>query len=136
LTSVSVLWLILINDHIPLTIVLYVDGWSVECSQLDPLLQFWQNSTNFDAFFHLSHTFTHEDEDNATYSDVVKEITWNQKWLDTVGFSDSDNFSPNGIIPPAITGLHNGDALQAWKENDIKWVVGDNTRPVLMNQVR
>ncbi|KAF2111199.1 hypothetical protein BDV96DRAFT_500153 [Lophiotrema nucula] len=107
--------------------------WSLECSQLDPLLQFWQNTSNLNAFYHISHTFSHEDEDNATYSDVVKEITWNQNWLDLVGISDATNFSPNGIIPPAITGLHNGDALQAWIENDIKWVVGDKTRPVLTN---
>lgn len=109
--------------------------WSLECSQLDPLLQFWQNDTNFNAFYHISHTFTHEDEDNATYSDVTKEISWNVQWLQTVGFYDSDRFSPNGIIPPAITGLHNADALQAWADNGLKWVVGDNTRPVLMNPV-
>lgn len=109
--------------------------WSLECSQLDPLLVFWQNKTNLNSFFHLSHTFSHENENNATYSDIVKEITWNQKWLDLVGISAADNFSPKGIIPPAITGLHNGDALRAWSDNGIKWVTGDRTRPVLTNPV-
>lgn len=52
-----------------------------------------------------------------------------------MGISNATRWSPQGIIPPAITGLHNGDALQAWKENGIIYVVGDNTRPVLMNTV-
>jgi len=44
-------------------------------------------------------------------------------------------FSSNGIIPPAITGLHNGDAIRAWHDAGIRNVVGDNTRPSLMNSV-
>lgn len=44
-------------------------------------------------------------------------------------------FSPKGLIPPAITGLHNGDAIRAWHDAGIIYVVGDNTRPLLMNQV-
>lgn len=109
--------------------------WSLACVQLDPLEQFFGNKTNLNSFYHLSHTFTHEDENNATYSDVVKEITWNVDWLKQTGISAADGFSANGIIPPAITGLHNGDAIQAWLENGIKYVVGDNTRPGLMIQV-
>jgi hypothetical protein len=66
---------------------------------------------------------------------VNKEITWNQQWFKQTGFSASPNFSPNGIIPPAITGLHNGDALKQWFTNGIKHAVGDNTRPVLMDRV-
>ena len=93
------------------------------------------NATNRDSFAHVSHTFTHEGENNATYSDVVREITWNQKWADQIGLSAAKFWSPRGIIPPAITGLHNGDALRAWAENGIVNVVGDNTRPVLRNSV-
>jgi hypothetical protein len=51
-----------------------------------------------------------------------------------VGIADATRFS-EGLIPPAITGLHNGDALRAWLTAGVKYVVGDNTRPVLMNQV-
>jgi len=40
-----------------------------------------------------------------------------------------------GLIPPAITGLHNGDVIRAWMQNGIKYVVGDNSRPVLLNTV-
>jgi len=71
--------------------------------------------------------------DNATYSDANKEIVFNVAWMKQVGISDGAHFSPNGLIPPAITGLHNGDVIQAWLKNGIANVVGDNTRPVLMN---
>jgi len=110
--------------------------WTLKCSQLDPLEVYFANKTNMHSFFHVSHTFTHEDETNATYSDVVKEITWNQAWFKAIGFSDVAStayFSPNGLIPPGITGLHNGDAVRAWLENGITYVVGDNSRSVLMN---
>lgn len=78
---------------------------------------------------------THEDLTNATYSDTSKEISFNQAWLKQVGLDAAARFSPKGIIPPAITGLHNADALQAWKDNGIVNVVGDNTRPLLLNTV-
>jgi hypothetical protein len=103
---------------------------------LDPLLVYLANKTNMNSFFHVTHTFTHEDQTNATYADVVKEISWNQEWFKRQGFTDATsapNFSPNGLIPPGITGLHNGDAIRAWLENGITYAVGDNSRPVLMN---
>jgi len=88
---------------------------------------------------HISHTFSHEDQDNSTYFDVYREISWNQAWLQNVGIMAAGNagnkWSGTGIIPPAITGLHNGDALRAWADLGITHVVGDNTRPVLLNTV-
>jgi hypothetical protein len=107
--------------------------WSQACAMLDPLMQWWANSSNLNAFMHVSHTFTHEALNNATFSDTVKEITFNQAWMKQVGIYYAKYFSDSGLIPPAITGLHNGDAINAWMSNGIKNVVGDNTRPVLMN---
>lgn len=110
--------------------------WSLKCSNLDPLFAYFADKTNMHSFFHVSHTFTHEDETNATYADVVKEISWNQAWFKQIGLSDAENsayFSPNGLIPPGITGLHNGDAIRAWLENSITYTVGDNSRSILMN---
>jgi hypothetical protein len=72
---------------------------------------------------------------NATYSDTAKEITFNQAWLKQVGLDAALRWSGKGIIPPAITGLHNADTLRAWKDNGIVNVVGDNTRPLLLNTV-
>lgn len=111
-----------------------VYDWTTACTDLDPLKLWWTNPANQDKFAHISHTFTHEEENNATYSDVYKEISFNIAWLNQTGISSAKRFTANGIIPPAITGLHNGDALRAWHDNGITNCVGDNTRPVLVNQ--
>ncbi|KAH7372093.1 hypothetical protein BKA64DRAFT_767725 [Cadophora sp. MPI-SDFR-AT-0126] len=107
--------------------------FSEACVVLDPLQNWWATDENRDAFMHVSHTFTHESEDQATYFDVSKEITWNQAWLAQLRISWAFYFSGKGLIPPAITGLHNGDALRAWSDNGIVNAVGDNTRKVLLN---
>jgi hypothetical protein len=103
--------------------------WSLTCAQIDPVLSWFVS--NRDVFTHVSHTFTHEELNNATYHDAAIEIQFNQAWLSQVGIADSPGFSQYGLIPPAITGLHNGDAIKAWMDNGLKFVVGDNTRPVL-----
>lgn len=110
-------------------------NFSTECQNLDPLMVWFKTASNLNAFSHISHTYTHEDQNNATYADVYKEIYWNQQWLAAVGFTSAEKFSPAGIVPPAITGLHNGDALRAWSDRGIFHVVGDNTRPTLLNTV-
>jgi hypothetical protein len=105
------------------------------CTNADTLKTWFATASNRNAFYHLSHTFSHQGLNNATYFDVNQEITWNKAWLSQVGLSQNPSmFSPKGLIPPAITGLHNGDTLRAWQVNGIVNVVGDNTRPVLRNQ--
>jgi hypothetical protein len=64
---------------------------------------------------------------------VNNEIKWNQAWMKSIGISAATKFTSKGLIPPAITGLHNGDAIRAWMANGLTHCVGDNTRPVLMN---
>lgn len=108
--------------------------WSLACAEKDALALWFMTAANRDAFAHISHTFTHESLDNATYSDANKEIFFNVEWMKQIGIYNAKHFSPNGLIPPAITGMHNGDVIKAWLDNNIKNVVGDNTRPVLMNQ--
>ncbi|KGO69938.1 hypothetical protein PITC_046330 [Penicillium italicum] len=108
--------------------------WTATCTAMDELLAWWTTESNLNKFGHISHTFTHEEQDNATYSDIYKEISFNQAWLAAVGIDKATKFTSNGIIPPAITGLHNGDALRAWWENGITNCVGDNTRPALLNK--
>jgi hypothetical protein len=104
--------------------------WTLSCANKEPLAAWFMNPTQRDHFFHVSHTFSHENLNNATYSDTNKEIQFNQAWLKQVGISDG-KFSAHGLIPPAITGLHNGDAIKAWLDNGIKYVVGDGSRPLL-----
>ncbi|KAL4782045.1 hypothetical protein BJX76DRAFT_369411 [Aspergillus varians] len=105
--------------------------WTTTCTNADSLLVWFQDHLNDYAY--ISHTFTHLEQNNATFSDINKEISFNQAWLEQTGFSAANRFTSNGIIPPAITGLHNGDALRAWSENGITNCVGDNTRPALLN---
>ena len=109
--------------------------WSYQCASLDPLLNWFQKPANRDAFSHVSHTFTHLDLDNSTYSDTFKELSFNLAWMKEVGIANAAKFSKNGLVPPAITGMHNGDAIKAWMDNGVTAVVGDNTRPGLLNQV-
>ena len=110
-----------------------VYDWTTDCTTRDPLMTWWTTLSNQNLLGIISHTFTHEEQNNATYSDVYKEISFNQAWLKQNGFDQAQHFTGNGIIPPAITGLHNGDALQAWWDNGIRNCVGDNTRSVLLN---
>lgn len=111
-----------------------VYNWSAKCANRDDLLLWWTNETNRDNFGHISHTFTHLELNNATFSDASKEIAFNKAWLDGVGISSAKHFTSKGIIPPAITGLHNADALKAWWNEGIRNCVGDNTRSKLVNQ--
>ncbi|KAF3922954.1 hypothetical protein ABW20_dc0101875 [Dactylellina cionopaga] len=117
-------------------------NWPDKCIFYDPIAKiFSQNNTGgdningvSDVFAIVSHTFTHEGENPITYADAVKEIQFNQQFQSKSSFDKARRFSPNAIIPPAITGLHNADALKAWMENGVKYVVGDNTRAPLRNQ--
>ncbi|KAI4610608.1 hypothetical protein J4E83_008222 [Alternaria metachromatica] len=108
--------------------------WSLECAEIDELQNWFADEEQRDAFAHISHTFSHADLTNATYSDASKEISFNQAWLKQVGLDAAKRWSGKGIIPPAITGLHNADAIKGWMDNGIVNVVGDNTRPPLRNQ--
>jgi hypothetical protein len=100
--------------------------WSLSCAKLDPLASWIMTPSNRNAFAHVSHTFTHEGLNNATYSDASKEISFNVAWMQQVGLSAAPRFSRKGLVPPAITGMHNGDAIKAWLDNGITSVVGDN----------
>ncbi|KAL2818249.1 hypothetical protein BDW59DRAFT_181935 [Aspergillus cavernicola] len=106
--------------------------WNDDCMGSDDLLGWWQK--NYNEYAHISHTFTHLQENNITYFDATREITFNQAWLSQVGISSATQFTSDGIIPAAITGLHNGDALRAWSDCGITNCVGDNSRSVLRNQ--
>ncbi|KAG9251734.1 uncharacterized protein F5Z01DRAFT_264410 [Emericellopsis atlantica] len=106
-------------------------GWSKECADLDDFAAWWLNKANLNAFAHVSHTFSHLELNNATYHDATREIAFNQAWLAQMEIDQATRFSPKGLIPPAITGLHNADVLQAWADNGLVYAVGDNTRPVL-----
>ncbi|EEU43436.1 uncharacterized protein NECHADRAFT_45195, partial [Fusarium vanettenii 77-13-4] len=107
--------------------------WSQTCAQLDEFASWFLNTDNLNAFAHLSHTFTHLELNNATYKDAAREIDFNRAWMSQMGIDKAQRYSTNGLVPPAITGLHNADVIQAWLDNEILYVVGDNTRTPLKN---
>ncbi|KAH6685826.1 hypothetical protein F5X68DRAFT_269203 [Plectosphaerella plurivora] len=106
-------------------------GWTAQCAERDTFVQWFKTSANRDSFAHLSHTFTHLYLNNATFHDTDREIKYNQDWMKQMGIDQAAHFSPKGLVPPAITGMHNGDAIRAWMQNGLTSVTGDNTRPVL-----
>ncbi|EPS38101.1 hypothetical protein H072_8138 [Dactylellina haptotyla CBS 200.50] len=108
--------------------------YPLKCFKLDPLsVYLWSASKTSTAFSYVSHTFTHLSLNNATYNDTWREINWNLQYFKLSGLDQSSRMSLGGIIPPAITGMHNGDALSAMSVNGVWNAVGDNTRPVLRN---
>jgi hypothetical protein len=108
-------------------------GWSLTCAKRDAFAKWFLNKDNLNQFAHLSHTFTHLSLNNATYHDASREIYFNQAWMAQMGIDKATRFSAHGLIPPAITGLHNADVIKAWLDNGIYYVVGDNTRAPLRN---
>ncbi|KAI9900083.1 hypothetical protein N3K66_004345 [Trichothecium roseum] len=108
-------------------------GWTKPCAQLDEFASWFLDQDNLNAFAHVSHTFTHLELNNATYHDASREIHFNQDWIAQMGIDKARRWSPKGLIPPAITGLHNGDVIRAWMDNGLAYVVGDNTRTPLKN---
>lgn len=107
--------------------------WSPTCAFRDSFAKWFNTSSNLNAYMHMSHTFTHEELNNATYNDAKKEVQFNQAWMNQIGIDKATSFSAKGLIPPGITGLHNGDAIKAWMDSGLTSVVGDNSRPVLRN---
>ncbi|KAF3912741.1 hypothetical protein ABW20_dc0100351 [Dactylellina cionopaga] len=108
--------------------------YSLPCFKLDPLaVWLWTAVPARTAFSFVSHTFTHLSLNNATYNDTYREMNWNLQYFKLINLAANNILSLNGIIPPAITGMHNGDALRAMSDNGIWNAVGDNTRPVLRN---
>ncbi|KAG8163143.1 hypothetical protein KVR01_007621 [Diaporthe batatas] len=107
--------------------------WSLACAQRDTFARWFGTPDKLNAYMHMSHTFSHMELNNATYKDAKREIEFNQAWMKQNGIANATSFSAKGLIPPAITGTHNGDVIRAWMDAGLTSIVGDNTRPVLRN---
>ncbi|KAH8883162.1 hypothetical protein GQ53DRAFT_431806 [Thozetella sp. PMI_491] len=108
-------------------------SWTLQCAKLDTLATWFTTAAKRNAFAHLSHTYTHLNLNNATYSDAAKEIMFNRQWMAQLGIDQATRYSTKGLVPPNISGMHNGDVIKAWMDNNITYVVGDNTRSPLRN---
>jgi len=100
----------------------------------DDLFNFFaNNSTIQKEFFWSSHTFSHENLDNASRSDADNEIRLNIEIAKMMGLIDKEWWSGSAIITPQISGLHNKDALEVFEEYGIHSATGDLSRPALTN---
>jgi len=96
----------------------------------DPLYKFFKNPDNQDNFFFLTHTFSHEKLDYASYHDTDVEMKLNIKMSSQpyLGMYERPCYSQHSIVTPEISGLHNSDALRALTENKVIYAVGDTSR--------
>ena len=110
--------------------------WDSEALRNDPLYDFFaQNPDNQDDFFWLSHTFSHENLDYASKFDVENEVGLNIKMANKnyLDLYEKEWFSKNSIVCPEISGLHNGHCLEAFKEYNVIYGVGDTSRADITN---
>ncbi len=84
-------------------------------------------------FYWVTHTWDHADLTNATYEQTTWELTQNYPTAQQLGVWGGSDFSMNSMVNPAITGLFNGQVLEATYAQGIKYIVGDNSRPELRN---
>jgi len=82
---------------------------------------------NEDLFHWVSHTYDHENLDNATYAFTANEITQNNK-VAAKNNLNLTSFSKANLVTPDISGLSNPAALQAMYDNAVRNVVGDTSR--------
>ncbi|OUM60468.1 hypothetical protein PIROE2DRAFT_46235, partial [Piromyces sp. E2] len=104
----------------------------------DKLYTYFQNKANREEFYWSSHTFTHENLDNASRSDVDNEIRVNIEMAKRFGLVNEDGtsekwWSGGSIITPQISGLRNRDAIEIFNQYGIHSGTGDLSRPTLCN---
>ncbi|KAL6611459.1 hypothetical protein U3516DRAFT_551422 [Neocallimastix sp. 'constans'] len=100
----------------------------------DPLFAYFRNNRSKQKeFFWSSHTFTHENLDNASRSDVDNEIRVNIEMAKKLRLHDKKWWSGHSIITPQISGLHNKDALEVFKKYGINSAIGDLSRHAIIN---
>lgn len=78
-------------------------------------------------FYWLSHTYTHQDLDEISYKEADKELKQNIEVSKKLMAGAEMQYSPSSMVTPHISGLFNGNAIRAIKDNGIKYVVGDNS---------
>jgi len=118
-----------------------VNRWTVanftlptkEFLRADELFAYFEKEENNKDFFWSSHTFTHENLDQASTSDADNEIRVNIEMAKLLGVYDKSNYSSKSIITPQISGLRNVDAINVFKKYGIESGTGDLSRPGLCN---
>jgi len=112
----------------------YTLSYDKEFLEYDTLFEYFDKEENNKNFFWSSHTFTHENLDEATISDVDNEIRVNIEIAKLLGIYDKSNYSSKSIITPQISGLRNVDAINVFLKYGIEAGTGDLSRPSLTNK--
>ncbi len=76
-------------------------------------------------YFWVSHTYTHRDLNKIKFQDADGELKNNIIVSKGLMSGAWKYFSPNSLVTPHISGLYNGQALEAMKKNGIKNIVND-----------
>ena len=74
----------------------------------------------------ISHTYDHENLDNATYDFTMSELVDNNRVAKKMGFKI---YSKANLITPDVSGLTNPDALQAMYDAGVRQIVTDTSKP-------
>ncbi|KAJ3126143.1 hypothetical protein HK098_007854 [Nowakowskiella sp. JEL0407] len=103
----------------------------------DPLFTYFTNFFNLRQYdyFWLSHTFTHENLNEATSYDTTAELTTNAKIAGAglLGMINQPYFSKKSLVTPQISGVFNADALKSIAAFGITSIVGDTSRSNLLS---
>lgn len=92
---------------------------------VDPLTMFLKRVAH--KFNWVSHTYNHYELDHLNYAQVSQEITKNNHAAKLFLESDMHLYSTKGLVTPRISGLFNPEALRAFSDHGLNYVVGDNT---------
>lgn len=84
-------------------------------------------------FYWVSHTWDHLDLDLASFQDTRQELLLNFQTAQYLEVWGTSIFSANSMVTPKISGLFNPEAMRALAEQGINYVVGDDSRPELVN---
>jgi len=113
------------------------ENWNLpydkEFLENDSLFAYFDKEKNNKNFYWSSHTFTHENLDEATISDAENELKNNIEIAKLLGVYGKSNWSGKSIITPQISGLRNVDAINTLKKYGIESGTGDLSRPTLCN---
>lgn len=102
----------------------------------DHLYEYLKNEDVHEQFYWTSHGFTHQRLNVATATDVLNQVETNIKMAIRLGLYEKDIYSKHTIITPHGSGLHNGDALEAFANSTITSAAGVVGRPDSNNDER
>jgi len=102
----------------------------------DSLYAYLKNEDVHEQFYWTSHGFTHQRLNVAMATDVLNQIETNIKMAIRLGFYEKDIYSKHTMITPHGSGLHNGDALEAFVNSTITSAAGVLHRPDINNDER